>query len=284
MYVALIGGVAVLLGVSFYILTQPSALDAFDNMPVSSSQLASLHQASLPPYASGGSTLATGVRATGGQPFTSSGAPIIVYVGEDGCPYCAELRWPLVLSLMRFGNFTNLNYMTSSLDATDFPTFTFHGSSYQSKYIVFRPYEMYNRAGGGLDSPPSNVSTVFTSQGKGGFPFMNFNNEYFVEGALINQGCQISCLSNLFGNKTWTQVISGLGNSNDQLGSIILQGANVITSTICKATGGLPAAVCQQGPVASLASFTPGSSGASLNLYTVSPGPSVAALARTREL
>jgi hypothetical protein len=279
-------GIIVVFVVAGYVLTRPSGLDAYDGRAVSSAHLQALQQASTI-YGPSGSSMAGSVQASNGQPFMSNGKPVFVYVGEDGCPYCATQRWAMVLALLRFGTFTNLNYMTSSLDGTDFPTFTFHGSSYQSDYLVFRPYEINDRAGGALDALPTNVSAVFASQGNNAFPYLSFANKYYVSGALLPSGSNtVNALLNLFGGKNWTQVISGInGYSGDQLGTALRESANLITSTICKVLPSPPSGVCQQTSISALAAFHQASSSAfavsSLGIKgkPLSPVPS-----KTREL
>src|SRR5271157_1620444 len=167
----LIIGVAVLFiaifAVSAYYLSLPSALDAFDNQVVSSSTMASLSATAAPPYGSGGSSMLGLIQNTTGT-LTSSGKPIVLFVGEEGCPYCAEMRWSMVLALLRFGNFTNLAYMTSAYDGTDYPTFSFIGSTYTSKYIVLQSYELADRAGNTLQTQPANFQSIFNSLSIGG--------------------------------------------------------------------------------------------------------------------
>ena len=65
-------------------------------------------------------------------------------MGAEYCPYCAAERWSMIVALSRFGTFSGLSTVHSS--TTDTPsnisTFTFHGSSYTSKYLTFTPVEM----------------------------------------------------------------------------------------------------------------------------------------------
>jgi len=257
-------GVAVLLiaifVVSAYILSQPTALDAYDGKPVSSSDMTSLIAAAAPPYGSGGSSLDSIIRNATGS-ITSNGKPIVLFIGEEGCPYCAEMRWSLVLALLRFGNFTNLAYMTSEFDGTDFPTFSFIGSTYTSKYVVLQSYEVEDRFANPLQTMPSNYTSIFSSLGvSGGVPFVDFGGHYYTPEALLPLSIPgytdyVDYLSALFGSSNWDQVISGI-NTGNTLGSVIKAGANVITATICKAitaAGGVPPSnVCQQSPIGQL--------------------------------
>ena len=269
-------GVAVLLiaifAVSAYYLSLPSSLDAYDNKPVVSSTMVGLSAASAPPYGAEGAALDGLVRNTTGS-LTSIGKPVVLYVGEEGCPYCAEMRWSLVLALMRFGNFTNLAYMTSSLDGTDYPTFTFHGSTYQSNYLVFAPYELADRAGNTLQTLPANYQSIFNSLSiGGGVPFADFGGKYYTPGALLPTGYTTNNLTPLFGSKNWTQVIASI-NSGDSLGSLVKAGANVLTATFCKLTGGLPSNVCQQSPINQLGpvALSLGGPSVATNILVVAP-------------
>src|SRR5690242_21709297 len=81
---------------------------------------------------------------SGGTPLTANGKPEMLYMGAEYCPYCAAERWSMIVALSRFGTFSGLSTVHSS--TTDTPsnisTFTFHGSSYTSKYLTFTPVEM----------------------------------------------------------------------------------------------------------------------------------------------
>ena len=80
----------------------------------------------------------------GGTPLTSGGKPEMLYMGAEYCPYCAAERWSMIVALSRFGTFSGLSTVHSSTTDTpsNLPTFTFHGSSYTSKYLTFTPVEM----------------------------------------------------------------------------------------------------------------------------------------------
>jgi Domain of unknown function (DUF929) len=40
--------------------------------------------------------------------LTASGKPEVLYTGAGFCPYCAAVRWPLIVALSRFGTFSGL--------------------------------------------------------------------------------------------------------------------------------------------------------------------------------
>lgn len=176
------------------------------------------------------------------------------------------------MALMRFGNFTGLEHMTASAAEGDYPTFVFAASRYTSNYLVFQPYEVYDRAGNQLDTVPANYPSADWQYGNSKIPFLDFAGEYVISGPnLSNPG--------LLGTKNWTQIISSI-QTGDTLGSQIKQAANVLTAVICKITGEKPTSVCSQGSMTALAlvSYAPPrtSSGSELLLndasFTMSPG------------
>jgi hypothetical protein len=172
-----------------------------------------------------------------------NGKPVVVYVSAEYCPYCAFQRWPLILALMRFGNFTGLHYMTSALSDGDYSTFTFWGSSYQSNYVVFQPSELFNRSGAQLQTLPANYSASWGSQGKSSFPFLNFGDVYFELGATASPA--------MLDNLNQSQIIAAIQSANT-LGSSIRQAANVITALICKVTDDKPLTVCGNNSITTL--------------------------------
>jgi Domain of unknown function (DUF929) len=98
----------------------------------------------------------------GTAPLTSNGLPRIVYVGADYCPFCAVQRWPLVVALSRFGTFRDLG-ATSSSSRDAYPntsTFSFHGSTYSSPYLVFTPDETETRDFKPLETTPADVQQL----------------------------------------------------------------------------------------------------------------------------
>jgi hypothetical protein len=259
MIVVVVVGILLLLIFGFYFAYVTSdQLARYIDKPVSQTDLATLKQLSLAPYGPSGVSMLTDVKDNSGSPFTFDGKPVVIYIGADYCPYCAVQRWSLVMALMRFGNFSNLSYMASSLSEGDYPTFTFHGSSYTSKYLVFHGYEQEGRNEQPLDTVPSNYTTLF-QQYNSYYPFINFGNRYVVSGAMLDPG--------LLGGKNWTGA-TGVFNdisTGTTLGTQIKESANVITAVICKLTGDAPSGVCNQSPIngltLELTSYNPASPG-----------------------
>ena len=77
----------------------------------------------------------------------ASGKPVFLYVGGEFCPFCAAERWSMVVTLDRFGTFSNLHIISSSStdEFANTPTFTFYKSTYTSPYLDFQPVELYDR-------------------------------------------------------------------------------------------------------------------------------------------
>jgi hypothetical protein len=271
--IAVLAVVAVSLGVGFYLALNAQGLShSLDGTPVPSQVVAALYQTSKTPYGASDSTLLKDVKNYTGPLFYTKGEPILVYVGADYCPFCAGQRWPLIIALMRFGNFSNLRYMVSGED--NYASFTFAESSYQSKYVVFQPYEVEDNAGNPLKTLPTNYTTAFQQVGHSAFPFLNFADEYIIPGAILNP--------TILGTKNQTQIISSI-QAEDSLGSQIKQAANLITAVICKITGDKPASVCGQDSITALTvSYAPPSLDAGSELllagssFTTSPDTFIA--------
>jgi thiol-disulfide isomerase/thioredoxin len=267
--VAVVAVVAVSLGVGFYLALKAGYNDPVNGTTVPASVYNALYQTSETPYGTTNSAYLSDIHSMSGSPLVTNGKPILVYVGAEYCPYCAVTRWSLVMALMRFGNFTNLEYWTSGED--NFATFTFVASSYQSKYVVFQPYEVEDNAGNPLATLPANYTSAWQQYGKSAFPFVNFADEYYLAGAILDPG--------ILGRSNQTQIISSIQAGNS-VGSEIKQAANVITAAICETTGDSPSSVCGQPSITgiTLVSYTLPSTGSGSELllagasFTTSPG------------
>lgn len=239
--------IAVSLGIGIYLVSlasQATGLDRYINQTVSSSNLAALQRTSVTSYGPAPTAAMLGsIQKFGGTPFSSNGKPIVVFIGAEFCQYCAIERWALIMTMMRFGNFTNLHYMTAGTTEGDYATFTFVGSRYSSSYIVFRSYEAADRADNPLQTVPSNYSAVWTHYGSG-FPFVDVGNTYVSPSSVLANPSILS-------GKNWTQIISGI-SSGDDTGLLIKEAANLFTALICKVTQGSPAGICAASPISSI--------------------------------
>jgi len=190
----------------------------------------------------------------GGTPLTSGGKPEMLYMGAEYCPYCAAERWSMIVALSRFGTFSGLSTVHSS--TTDTPsnisTFTFHGSSYTSKYLTFTPVEMQTNVPDKSTGSYTNLETPTKAQqallnkydvppyvpsgSNGAIPFVDFGNQYLIAGASYNP----QVLSGL----TWAQIATDLKNPSTQVAKAIGGTANYMTAAICKMTSNQPASAC----------------------------------------
>ena len=188
----------------------------------------------------------------GGTPLTSGGKPEMLYMGAEYCPYCAAERWSMIVALSRFGTFSGLSTVHSSTTDTpsNLPTFTFHGSSYTSKYLTFTPVEMQTNvpdpSNGGyttLDTPTSAQQALLTKYDAapyttqpGAIPFIYFGGKYLSVGATYDP--------TVLNGKSWDQIASALSDPNSSIAKAIGGSANHITAAICKMTGNQPASAC----------------------------------------
>ncbi|MGC8648652.1 MAG: DUF929 family protein [Candidatus Micrarchaeia archaeon] len=225
--------------------SQSASLVSYDNVKVNSSVMSMLSSIALNNTLA--NKIANGAVGAFPQTITSSNSLTqnnkseVLYIGADYCPYCAAVRWGLIVALLRFGNFTNLSYMTSS--ATDIypstPTFTFYNSSYQSNYIAFVPVEVATNTGAPLEKLTNIENVTFQTYGyQGSIPFIDFGNQSVLNGATFSP-------QDLDG-KSWINIISELKNSNSTIAQDIIGSANIFTAQICKIDGGKPSSVCTQ--------------------------------------
>jgi hypothetical protein len=188
----------------------------------------------------------------GGTPLTSGGKPEMLYMGAEYCPYCAAERWSMIVALSRFGTFSGLSTVHSS--TTDTPsnisTFTFHGSSYASKYLTFTPVEMETNipdpSNGGyttLETPTKAQQALLTkydaapyTTSAGAIPFIYFGGKNVSIGASYD--------ATVLSGKSWAQIASALSDPNSAIAKAIGGSANYLTAAICKMTGNQPASAC----------------------------------------
>lgn len=178
-------------------------------------------------------------------PTLGSAKPVVLYIGADFCPYCAALRWPLVVALLRFGNFDGLRYMRSSSNDV-YPntvTFSFHGAQYHSDYLQFEAVDLADRSGQPLSRPSDAQQTIFQqfdaapyTRTPGAIPFLYLGGRYIEIGAPIST----AALSSL----SWQNVARQLRAGQSALSNQIISAANVYSAAVCDLTGGKPANVC----------------------------------------
>lgn len=194
--------------------------------------------------------------------LTTKGKPRVLYMGAEYCPYCATERWGIVAALSRFGSFRGLRLTHSASDDVlpDTQTFTFHGSRFESPYVVFEAVEMKsnqpaNGSYGDLETPTAEQRQLMQTYGgppyfapssSGGIPFVDIAGRYVVSGASYDP--------TVLQGKSANQIASDAANPGTSIAQGVLGTANALTAAICGVTAGTPTEVCSD-PV--LASITP---------------------------
>jgi len=209
----------------------------------------------------GGQVNATPKPVTNGTPLTANGKPEMLYMGAEYCPYCAAERWAMIQALSRFGTFSGLSTVHSaSVNGAgqaepypNTPTFTFHGSTYTSKYLTFTPVETQtnipDKTTGTytlLDTPTKDQEALLTkydappyvpSGSEGAIPFIYFGGKYIIAGASYNP--------QVLAGLSWSKIASEVKNNPDSdVAKAVVGTANYITAAICKMTGNQPASAC----------------------------------------
>ncbi len=270
--VVTIAVIAVSLVVGFYIALNSgsSGLDKYIGQPVSATDMGTLYQVSHGDYGPAGSSLLNAgaggnLKAASGQPYVSGGKPVVVYIGADFCPYCAVERWSLIMAFSRFGNFSNLHYMTSGSGSEgDYATFTFTGSSYSSKYVAFVPVEQEDRDRNIIATVPANYSAGFANT----YPFVNFGNKYMLDTLIPD--------TSILASKNWTQILTDISTSTSD-GTVLKEGANAITALICRLTSDQPTSVCNAYAITTTTiglAYPSASSQGIMQVQSVQPRPS----------
>jgi len=167
----------------------------------------------------------------------------------------------MIQALSRFGTFSGLSTVHSaSVNGAgqaepypNTPTFTFHGSTYTSKYLTFTPVETQtnvpDKSNGGytaLETPTKEQSALLAkydvppyvpSGSQGAIPFIYFGGKYIIAGASYNP--------QVLAGLSWSKIASEVKNNpNSDVAKAVVGTANYITAAICKMTGNQPASAC----------------------------------------
>jgi hypothetical protein len=185
-------------------------------------------------------------------PLVANGKPEVVYIGAEYCPFCATERWPLVISLSRFGTFSHLQTTHSALDDAfpGTPTFSFHGAQYSSDWIQFTAVETHTNEPLGSDYAPLDTLSpaqqkllatydnppYVSSDSSAGIPFIDFGGKYIIDGATYNPS--------VLQGKTLQQIAAAIPNPASPISQGAIGASNLITATICSLTHNQPASAC----------------------------------------
>jgi hypothetical protein len=167
----------------------------------------------------------------------------------------------MINALSRFGTFSGLSTIHSAAangagqaePYPNTPTWTFHGSTYTSKYLTFTPVEsetnIPDKASGGytaLETPTKDQTALLTkydvppyvpSGSQGAIPFIYFGGKYIIAGA--------SYSPQVLAGLSWSKIASEVKNNpSSDVAKAVVGTANYITAAICKMTGNQPASAC----------------------------------------
>jgi hypothetical protein len=177
-----------------------------------------------------------------GPPLTVGGKPVIVFVSEESCPFCAAERWSLAVALSHFGTWSHLGSTTSS--ATDvYPgtaTLSFRAAVYRSTELTLRTTELTDNAGRPLqaqtpldtrlidafDVPPY----VNSADQSGSVPFLDIANRYILAGAQYSP--------QVLAGLSAAQIASQLANPSSPVAQAIDGSARVIVAAIDQVLAG----------------------------------------------
>ena len=191
--------------------------------------------------------------------YGTASKPKLIYYGAEFCPYCAVMRWAIVIALSRFGSFHGLKQIESSSTdsaAINVPTFSFHGATYTSKYLTFSPTEYADRLGNNFETPPAQdlkaVETYafppYTPQAdEAGIPFIDVGGKYYSVGVSSYMQAQAITLQN--GGPGRLAIAKAMADPSSSVGKgiyapITIAQANYLSAAICATNGDQPASVC----------------------------------------
>jgi hypothetical protein len=177
-----------------------------------------------------------------GPPLTIGGQPVIAFVSEESCPFCAAERWSLAVALSHFGTWSHLGSTTSS--ATDvYPstaTLSFRAAVYRSAELTLRTTELTDNAGrplqaqtpldtrliGAFDVPPY----VNSADQSGAVPFLDIANRYILAGAQYSP--------QVLAGLSTAQIASQLANPSSPVAQAIDGSARIIVAAINQVLAG----------------------------------------------
>ncbi len=257
LYLILLAAIVVV-SIAAYLLTQGggspgNGLASFDNQKIPQSLSSQLSVSASESSGIGMGIARITSKSVNATALTLNGKPEILYIGTEFCPYCALTRWGLVVALLRFGNLTGLEYMTSSHSdvGADTPTFTFVNATYSSQYISFVSVETEGNKEVNGSYPAiqklsgSQLAILGAFDQEGSIPFIDFANQSAQVGANYND-------LTILANRNWTDIASQLHNQSSVIAKAVVGSADIFTAQICAVNGNVPASVCNQPYVQSI--------------------------------
>jgi thiol-disulfide isomerase/thioredoxin len=197
----------------------------------------------VPPQPSNVNLLPPGTAAV-----EEGGKPTVTYIGAEYCPFCAVERWPMVVALSQFGEFSGLDSTTSAPPPETLPntpTVTFAGSTYTSDYITFSSAETQTRDFQPLEELTPTQQELFDTYNvvsvtgsDGAIPWVMMGNLYTWAGSQYDPS--------VLDGKDFDQIVTELQDPTTDVAKEIGGSANYITAMICQLTNGQPEDVCSR--------------------------------------
>jgi hypothetical protein len=175
--------------------------------------------------------------------LTLAGRPELLFIGAEGCPFCAVERWGMIVALSQFGTFSNLHLIQSdTVDPPAIRTFTFLGSTYRSRYVSFEPVEALSNVRRGrrfaplqrLTQPQRALLDRFDRSAE--TPFVDVAGRFTKVDSTVQP--------ELLAGDSWAQIANSLSRPATVPAQAIDGEAEVLTAELCEATNGEPESVC----------------------------------------
>lgn len=210
--------------------------------------LTTVPAAALDTVGGGAARPAGAMKSISDSPLTSAGKPEMLYVGAEWCPYCAAMRWAMVVALSRFGSFTGEFRGVHSFSTDVYPntaTLTFYkGPTYSSRYLTFTSVENQSTSKGPLQSPTTQQNALWRKYTTGSYPFIDFGGKVVLTNPIYDP--------QVLHGLSWSQIAQDLHNPATPVAQGALGAANYLTAAICAMTGNKPASVCTSATISSL--------------------------------
>ncbi|MCL4373131.1 DUF929 family protein [Candidatus Parvarchaeota archaeon] len=211
--------------------------------------------------------------------ISQGGKPTFVYIGAQGCPFCAGMRWAIAIALSRFGNFSKLFYDRSATSDANVPTLMFNFSSSIFKESTAQPAIGGGQAPYGDANPePFVTGAYYTSKYINFEPLDEMGGSFLINTTGIEQinpviYSDVYVLGMHDFNSTSSNILSGagFGIQNFFVGGVpffdinnkyVFDGASINAGTYLSSTGVLnPAYSTHQDILNSIENPTPSSLG-----------------------
>lgn len=172
----------------------------------------------------------------------------LLFIGAGFCPYCAAMRWPVALTLLRFGQLDRLTLTRSSAHDVDpnTPTFGFRQARFTASRnsLDFRSLELMNRQRQ-IDQIPTPAERALMqwldrppyTRFANGIPMIVVGDRMVLLGAPVPPA--------LFKGTDWHQVITVLSSGHGPLWKAVMAETNALTKAVCAITGEQPSRICK---------------------------------------